>query len=369
MSMVAERPGSEAHASSVGGAPFRDPADDGLAELLHDLNVTLLATTYQSGRLIAVRAPDRSALDTQWRAFRRPMGLAADADRLALGTQMEVWDFRNQAELAGGLEPAGMHDACYLPRNIHVTGDIAIHEIAFAGGELWGVNTRFSALCTFDADHSFVPRWRPPFLAGTAADDQCHMNGMAVVDGRVRYVSAFGATSAPRGWREGKSRGGVLVDVDSGETVLRGLSMPHSPRSHQGDFWILESGRGTLALADLRTGRVETALELPGFTRGLAFAGPYAFIGLSMIRERNLFTGMPLLERVPERECGIWVVDLRRPAVVATLRFAAAVTEIFDVQVLHGTRCPEIMSLGPGPVATSFVVPENAYAALQNFTL
>lgn len=367
MSMIAERPRPKAGPAVDGRAPFRDTAAGSMAEILYDLNATLLATTYQTGRLMAVRAPNPSALSTQWRAFRRPMGLAADADRLAVGTQMEVWDFRNHGEFADGVEPAGMHDACYLPRNIHVTGDIAIHEIAFAGGELWAVNTRFSALCTFDADHSFVPRWRPPFLAGSAADDQCHLNGMAVVDGRVRYASAFGATSAPRGWREGNNGGGVLVDVDSGELVLRGLSMPHSPRSHRGSFWILESGKGTLTRADLASGRFETVLELPGFTRGLAFAGPYAFIGLSKVRERNLFPDIPVRERVPRRECGIWVVDLRRGAVVATLPFDEPVTEIFDVQVLHGTRCPEIMTLGPGPVATSFVVPEHAYAALRDF--
>lgn len=368
MTMIAERPRPQAGLTVAGREPFRDTAAGSLAEILYDLNATLLATTYQTGRLMAVGAPDRSALTTEWRAFRRPMGLAADADRLAVGTQVEVWDFRSHGEFAGGAGPAGTHDACYLPRNIHVTGDIAIHEIAFAGGELWGVNTRFSALCTFDADHSFVPRWRPPFLAGSVGEDQCHLNGMAVVDGRVRYASAFGTTSAPRGWREGKNGGGVLVDVDSGELVLRGLSMPHSPRSHRGSFWILESGTGTLARADLASGRVETVLELPGFTRGLAFAGPYAFVGLSKVRERNLFPDIPVRERVPRRECGIWVVDLRGPAVVATLSFDEPITEIFDVQVLHGTRCPEIVALGPGPVATSFVVPEHAYAALRGFT-
>ena len=347
--------------------PFRNVATDNLAELLYGLKASLLATTYQSGRLIAVRALDPSTLNTHLRAFRRPMGLAAGDGRLALGTAQEVWDFRDHGEVAAALEPRGMHDACYLPRNVHVTGDIAIHEMAFAGGELWGVNTRFSALCTFDGDHSFVPRWRPPFLAGPASDDECHLNGMAVDGGRPRYATAFGETSAPGGWREGKAAGGVLIDVDSGETVLRGLSMPHSPRVHAGHVWVLESGRGTLSVADVERGRWETVVELPGFTRGLAFAGPYAFVGLSKIRERNVFSGLPVLERVPERECGIWVVDLRGPAVAATLRFEDAVTEIFDVQVLPGVRCPEILPLGAGPVATSYVVPGDTFPSVHAF--
>src|SRR5213075_3071112 len=140
----------------------------------------------------------------------------------------------------------------------------------FAAGELWIVNTRFSALCTLDGDSSFVPRWRPKFVTHLAAEDRCHLNGMAVEGDRVRYVTALGATNTAGGWRENKARGGMLLDADSSEIVLRGLSMPHSPRLHDGRFYFLESGKGTVAAADLRNGQVETIAELPGFTRGLA---------------------------------------------------------------------------------------------------
>src|SRR5204863_613013 len=202
--------------------------------------------------------------------------------------------------------------------------------------ELWMVNTRFSALCTLDADSSFVPRWRPPFVTQLAAEDRCHLNGMAIVDDRVRYVTALGDTNIAGGWRENKARGGLLLDVDSGATVLRGLSMPHSPRQYDGRFFILESGKGTIAAADLRSGRVETIAQLPGFTRGLAFAGPYAFVGLSQVRESNVFGDIPLTDRVAERECAVYAIDLRSGNVAAFLRFEGDVREIFDVQVLHG---------------------------------
>jgi uncharacterized protein (TIGR03032 family) len=260
--------------------------------------------------------------------------------------------------VAARLEPAGKHDACFVPRRVHVTGDIRIHEIAFAGGELWIVNTRFSALCTLDGDSSFVPRWRPPFVSHLAAEDRCHLNGMAVVDDRVRYVTALGATNTAGGWRENKAGGGVLLDVDSGEIILRGLSMPHSPRLHDGRFYLLESGKGTLAWADLRSGTVETIAELPGFTRGLALAGPFAFVGLSQVRETNVFGGIPLTERVPERQCGVWAIDLRSGAVAGFLRFEGDVREIFDVQLLPGIRYPELLELDAPLVATSFSVPD-----------
>ena len=65
--------------------------------------------------------------------------------------------------------------------------------------------------------------------------------------------------------------------------------MPHSPRWHDGRLWLLESGHGALSVADLDTGTWETVAELPGFTRGLVFAGPLAFVGLSQIRESSTF--------------------------------------------------------------------------------
>ena len=84
------------------------------------------------------------------------------------------------------------------------------------------------------------------------------------------------------------------MDVRSGEVICRGLSMPHSPRWHDGRLWLLESGTGQLVLVDLATGRRQTVAELPGFTRGLAMLGPYAFVGLSKIRPTSAMDGVPL---------------------------------------------------------------------------
>jgi len=61
-------------------------------------------------------------------------------------------------------------------------------------------------------------------------EDRCHLNGLAVVDGQPKYVTALGTTDTPGGWRERKADGGVLLDVESGETLIDNLSMPHSPR-------------------------------------------------------------------------------------------------------------------------------------------
>jgi uncharacterized protein (TIGR03032 family) len=336
---------------------FRAVATQSFGPLLRGLGLSLVVSTYQSGCLILIHAEESGAVGTEVRMFRSPMGIAVRKGEMALGTKTDLWHFRNVPAIAQRIEPAGRYDACFLPRRLDVTGDIRVHEIGFAGDELWLVNTRFSVLCTIDGQSSFVPRWRPPFVSRLEGEDRCHLNGMTILDGRVRYVSALGTSDTAGGWRATRSDGGVLVDVDSGEIVLRGLSMPHSPRQHDGRFYILESGKGTIARADLASGRVETVTELPGFTRGLSFAGPYAFIGLSQVRESNIFGGIPLLDRVEERQCGIYVVDLRDGELVAFLRFEGSVHEIFDVQVLHGIRRPYIADLTDKLVVSSFAVP------------
>jgi uncharacterized protein (TIGR03032 family) len=340
---------------------FRSVFTADLPAIFARLGISLLVSTYQSGRLIAVRA-DGGSLNTHFRAFPSPMGIAVGPRYLALGTQRHVWEYRNQPEVARKLQPPGKHDACFLPRRSHVTGDIRIHELAFANDELWIVNTRFSCLAVLDEDHSFVPRWRPRFVTALAPEDRCHLNGIAVVDGRVRYVTALGETDAPQGWRERKADGGCLIDVDSGEIVARGLSMPHSPRWYAGRLWVLESGKGEVGLLDPATGKMETVVRLPGFTRGLAFAGPYAFVGLSQVRESNIFGGIPLAERVKEKLCGVWVLDLRSGKPAGFLRFEGLVQEIFDLQVLHDIRYPEIAEPDSDLTAGAFVLPAEALA-------
>jgi uncharacterized protein (TIGR03032 family) len=346
-------------------SPLASVHTSNLPALFDRLGISLAVSTYQAGKVIVVRN-DGNVLNTHFRTFGKPMGLAADRTRLTIGGANTVWDYRNMPAVAQKLDPPGRHDACYLPRRLHVTGDIDIHELAYdQGGELWVVNTRFSCLCTLDADHSFAPRWRPPFVSALAPADRCHLNGLAVVDGRPKYVTALGETDTAGGWRANKPSGGVLLDVETGQVLLRGLSMPHSPRSYQGQLWFLESGQGSLARADLERGTWETVAELPGFTRGLDFLGPLAFIGLSQVRESATFSGIPLVQRLKERSCGVWVVHLETGQTLGFLRFDAGVQEIFAVQVLHGVRFPEVLEWGDERLSHSYVLPDAALAEVS----
>ena len=251
----------------------------------------------------------------------------------------------------------------FLANVNHVTGDIDIHELARdIDDELWMINTRFCCLCTLDADHSFYPRWRPPFVSALAPEDRCHLNGIAMVDGRPKYVTALGETDTLAGWRANKARGGVLIDVDSNKVLLRGLSMPHSPRWYQSKLWLLESGEGSLAQVDLESRTWRTVAQLPGFTRGIDFLGPLAFIGLSQVRESAVFSGIPLIERVRERTCGVWVVNIETGQTVGFLRFESGVQEIFAVQILRGMRFPELLEWNDERLGSSYVLPDEALA-------
>jgi uncharacterized protein (TIGR03032 family) len=340
--------------------PLRSVHTTSLPALLERLGVSLAVSTYQAGKLILVRA-DEGKANTHFRNFQQPMGLALRGPRLAIGSLTRIWEYVNQPAVAPKIEPLNKHDACYVARSAHVTGNIAIHEMAFVGDELWIVNTRFSCLATVSRDSSFTPRWRPKFITGYSLEDRCHLNGLGVRDGQVRYVTALGTTDTAAGWRSNKAKGGVLIDVPSGETIAAGLSMPHSPRWYDNKLWVLESGAGTLAVVDPATGKLTTVASLPGFTRGLDFLGPLAFIGLSQVRETAVFSGIPITERLKpdERACGVWVVDIRTGQSIGFLSFVAGVQEIFAVQVLPH-RFPELLPDDHDLVASSFVLPDAA---------
>ena len=338
---------------------FKFTQTETFAPLLKRLGLSVLVTTYQANKLLVLRE-QRGGISALVRTFERPMGVAADARRIALGTASQVWQFRNAPDLAPRVQPNNTHDGCFVPRASHVTGDIGVHEMCWGGprgDELWVVNTRFSCLCTLDADYSFVPRWHPPFISALAAEDRCHLNGLAMVDGQPRYVTALGETDVERGWRASKPHGGCIMELPSGRFVVRGLSMPHSPRLYGGRLWVLESGTGRLLRIDPDTGQSQPVADVPGFARGLAFIGDYAFIGLSKIRTTSAMDGVPLAERRDELKCGVSVVDLRDGSICAMLEFESAVEEIFDVQLLPGIRFPEVIGFQNEQLHHTFIVP------------
>jgi len=349
---------------SSSGTAFSSSHTPSFPELLAQAACSVLVTTYKSGHAIMLRADRDRKLNTEFTSHRRPMGIAQAGSRLALGTDTSVVNYSNTPALAQHLQPPNVNDVVFTTRSTITTGDIAVHEMAYSGEELWVVNTRFSCLCTLDVNYSFEPRWRPEWITALAGEDRCHLNGLAMRDGRPRYVTALAQTDTAHGWREMKGVAGVIVDIDDNAIITGGLAMPHSPRWHEGTIWFLESGKGALSRVDMTSGEVTTVATMPGFTRGLAFIGPYALVGLSQVRE-SVFSELPVTETKQERSCGVWIVDTRNGQIAGFIKFDGMVQEIFDLQVLPGMKWPTFVQEPSVLTSSAFVLSESALSQVR----
>jgi uncharacterized protein (TIGR03032 family) len=324
---------------------------------------SLAFTTYQAGKL-AMIGWGGTQVSLLMRQFDRPLGMVVQDGRLVLATRDDVWVFANAPGLAPGYpgQEPGRYDALYLPRTTYHTGDLHTHDLGLSpNGDIIIVACRFSCLARLSGDFSFVPVWKPPFISDLVPEDRCHLNGLAMRDARPRYVTALGTTDTAGAWRERKATGGVVLDVETNEILLDGLSMPHSPRWHQDRLWLLNSGEGQLLTLDPSTKRTEVVCELPGYLRGLCFVGGHAIIGLCKIREKHIFGGLPVQQRNDKLRCGLAVVDLQSGQEVAMFEFTGGCEEIYDIQFLPGIYRPTILNLDRPVVRDALTNPESSF--------
>jgi uncharacterized protein (TIGR03032 family) len=313
---------------------------------LAEQQVSLAFTTYQTGKLFLLGRNPEGRLAVFERTFNRAMGLWADGQTLWLSTLYQLWRFENL--LQSGEVYQG-HDRLYVPKIANTTGDLDIHDVAVDHtGRLVFVATAFGCIATLSERSSFTPLWRPPFLSKLAAEDRCHLNGLALADGRPRFATAVSTSDVVDGWRDRRHDGGVVVEVPSGRVIVSGLSMPHSPRLYRGRLWLHNSGTGQFGSVDPGGGRFEPLTFCPGYLRGLAFVGDHAVVGLSRPRDDKTFGGLALDEELAKRaadaRCGLLVIDLRTGDVAHWLRVEGLVRELYDVAALPQVSRP--MALG-----------------------
>ncbi|MCI4644430.1 MAG: TIGR03032 family protein [Hyphomonadaceae bacterium] len=313
---------------------------------LADHGTSLAFTTYQAGKLFFVGLNEQGDLSAFERTFERAMGLAREGDTLWLATKYQLWRFENF--LAPGQMQNG-YDALFVPLEGRTTGDVDIHDVAIASdGRPRFVVTRFNTIAEIEEHGSFRPVWRPPFIDRLAAEDRCHLNGMAMENGMPRYATAVAPTNLVEAWRDRRADGGIIIDIPSGEIVASGLSMPHSPRLHNGELYVLNAGTGEFGHVNRDTGRFESIAFCRGFLRGLALVGNYAVVGASLPRNASAFEGLALQDRLEKEgvgaKCGLSVVNLTTGDVEHTLHIEGVVEELYDVLALEGLRRP--MALG-----------------------
>jgi uncharacterized protein (TIGR03032 family) len=280
------------------------------------------------------------------RTFGRCMGMTPTDNGFYMSSLYQIWRFENTLS-AGELHEG--YDRLYVPQVGHTTGDLDVHDMGVTdAGELVFVNTLFGCLATLSNTHSFKPLWKPPFISKLAAEDRCHLNGLAMRDGKPAFVTCVGKTDAVDGWREHRRDGGLVIDVASNEIVTSGLSMPHSPRWYQGKLWVANSGTGEFGHIDLASGAFVPVAFCSGYIRGVSFQGNYAIVGLSRPRHNKTFGGLALQDNLAakgvEPRCGVQIIDLRSGDIVHWLRFDGLIDELYDVIALPGVRRP--MALG-----------------------
>jgi uncharacterized protein (TIGR03032 family) len=330
-------------------APFRveKSCSRGLAGWLSANRLSLAITSYQSGRLYLVGSDAKGRVSFFERIFERAMGVVGNAQRLYLGGLYQLWRFENV--LRPGESMQGQFDRAYVPRNAQTIGDVDIHEIGIRkNGKVVFVNTKYSCLAELSQTHSFKAIWKPAFISRLAPEDRCHLNGLAMVDGEPKYVTAVCKSDSVDGWRDRRHGGGVVIDVTTDEIVCEGLSMPHSPRWANGKLWVLDAGTGQLGWVDFATKSFVPHAFCPGFLRGLSILGDVAAVGLSKPRNQR-FEGLPLDDELRRRDadawCGVQIVSLTTGDVLNWIRFEGDIGEVFDVCFLPGVRNPMMLGL------------------------
>ena len=338
------------HPAEKAAAGVEYSLSNGIVARLANLAISLAFTSYQSGILYFLgRGPAGAHLHQSH--LPKPMGICVEpGGGLTLASGAHIVRFQNILAAQERINDA--FDACYAPRTFHLTGDLDLHDVAVdADNRPIFVNTRFNCLATVSSKHSFRPVWKPPFISGWLDGDKCHLNGLAMRAGGAAYVTAISRSNVIDGWRDRRADGGVVIDVAADAIVCEDLSMPHSPRLHRGELWLLNSGTGELGTVEglpQGKGRFSPRAFCPGFLRGLAFYGKYAVVGLSKPRYKR-FEGLALDARLTGADadpwCGVQIIDLETGGCVDWLRIDGAVAELYDVAVIPRVALP--MALTP----------------------
>lgn len=330
------------------GNHFEVTSSRTLPQWLRERNIGLAFTTYQAGKMFLIGTNPQGNISIFERTFARAMGMCVAGDSIWMSSLYQLWRLENA--LAPGEAHDG-YDKLYIPRVGYTTGDLDIHDVAVDGdGRVVFISTALSCLATVSDTYSVEPLWKPSFISKLAPEDRCHLNGLAMRDGRPRYATAVSQADVGDGWRDHRHEGGIVIDIDSNEIIADGLSMPHSPRWHNGRLWLHNSGTGEFGFIDVDSGSREFVplVFCPGYLRGLTFVGNYAIVGLSGPREDGTFQGLALEAALESRSatprCGLQIIDLATGNVVEWLRISGIVTELYDVAVLANTTRP--MALG-----------------------
>ena len=313
-------------------------------------NQVSLAFTCQTNYLCLIGVRPDGQISTSISEFVRPRKLYPKNEHLYLSTQYQIWRLENVVENGELLQ--GKYDSLYFPRVAYTTGELNIQDLVEDDkGKIIFINTQYSCLATLHPKHSFTPLWIPPFISKLAPEDRCHLNGLAQVEGQPRYVTAISRSDIVSGWHSLRGDTGIVIDIQTNEIIVDGLSMPNSPRWYQGKLWLLNSGTGDFGY--IENGKFLPVTFCPGYGRSLTFLGDFAVVGLSKVRDDYL-SDLLVEERLKERKidvcCGIVIIDLKKGNIIEWLHLDRELMELYDVAVLPEISCPATLGFQTGNI-------------------
>lgn len=339
------------------------------AALQQQLGFSVIMGTRSMGDLLVLSVPNPDSVNFHIVQFPLCMGMDIQGDHLAVACQTDIRQYHDMLVHPGIESP--VYQKCYSPRSISFTGDLDIHELKYnqAGTPLF-VASKYSCLGIPSATHSMKPVWQPKFIKELKPVDACHLNGLCMEDGEAKYVTLFAPTAEPNGWRDMPFNAGMLWSVEEQEAVCSGLVQPHSPRLHEGELYVLNSGAGEFGRIDLKTGTYECIAFVGGYGRGLSFIGDYAVFGISKPRHNAYIQNFPLHDRLRALgeidRCQLVAVNLKTGDVIPAVTFEGAARELFDTLIIPDCRHAVVMNLDEAQHPQLVVLEgENSVAAFE----
>jgi predicted secreted protein len=266
----------------------------GLATWLSTNRVSLAISSYQTGRVYLVGSDREGRVSFFERIFERAMGIVGNAQRIYLGGLYQLVALRERAAPERGdprqvrqvLRPAQRADDRRPghPRARHPqrrARGVRQHQVFVPG------RTEPDAQLQADLEADFISKLAP--------EDRCHLNGLAMVDGKPKYVTAVCKSDAVDGWRDRRMSGGVVIDVENRrDRVRRPVDAAFAALGQRQSCGCSTRARAP-GLRGFRDKAFVPSAWFPGFLRGLSIVGNVAAVGLSKPRNQR-FEGLQLDE-------------------------------------------------------------------------
>ena len=224
-----------------------------------------------------------------------------------------------------------------MPRITYHTGAVDIHDLSFgSNGDIYAINTLFSSIIKLDENYSFTPVWTPPQIDKITSEDRCHLNGMAMLNGKPKYATAFNNGNTPQ-VGENITSSGVIYDIEKNKIICSGLPMPHTPRIFNNELYVLLSATGELVKIDTDNGTYDVIVKIGGFVRGMSLHKDY-LIHWNFKAQKNSSTFGKLDFAKHANQAGIVIVHLPTKKHSRKINYFNSLDEIYDIHILKDKK-------------------------------